>query len=93
VTRSGETTTFSPHLGLEGEPISDWLQARIGSYLEPSRFRGGSTRVHGTTGFDVRLFDWSALGLADDRAALRLGGSIDVSREYFGWGVSLGAWR
>ena len=93
VDRSGELATISPRLGVETEPVLDWVKLRAGSYLEPTRFRGSSDRAHGTFGFDARLFDWSVFGLAEEHTHWRVGGAIDVSRAYLGWGVSVGVWR
>ncbi len=93
VDRSGELVTISPRLGVETEPVLDWIKIRGGSYLEPTRFRGSSDRVHGTFGFDARLFNWSVFGLADEDTHWRIGGAIDASRAYLGWGVSAGVWR
>ncbi len=93
VDRSGEHTTFSPHLGIETELFPDLLQARVGNYVEPSRFRAGGARAHWTLGADLRLFRWSLLGLADERAAWRFGAAVDLSRDYLGWGVSVAAWH
>ena len=47
--RSGQKVSYSPRLGLEGEPVPDRMQTRIGTYIEPSRF-GGLARQHFTFG-------------------------------------------
>ncbi len=93
VDRSGERVTFSPRLGMETEPIAHWLKVRGGTYLEPSRFRGGSSRLHSTLGFDAAAFRWSAFGLADSTTRWRAGAAIDVARAYLSWGVSVGVWK
>jgi hypothetical protein len=93
VDRAGEATTFSPRLGVELEPWHDRLQLRGGSYLEPSRFRAAQARVHGTFGFDLRLFSWTVFGLAERRTSWRAGAVIDLARDYLSWGVSLGVWH
>jgi len=93
VDRAGEHTTFSPRLGAEFEPWHDRLQLRGGSYLEPSRFRAADARVHGTFGFDLRLFSWTVFGLAERRTSWRAGAVIDFARDYLSWGVSLGVWH
>ena len=90
---SGERVALTPRLGLEFEPEGGWVQLRAGSYLEPTRFREGATRLHGTFGFDFRLFHWSAFGLFDDQTYWRAGGVIDGAREYLGWGLAVGAWH
>ncbi|MHB8874889.1 MAG: hypothetical protein ACYC8T_14465 [Myxococcaceae bacterium] len=91
--RSGERVVLTPRLGLEFEPADGWVQLRAGTYLEPTRFREGATRLHGTFGFDLRLFQWSAFGLFDDQTYWRVGGVIDGAREYLGWGLAAGAWH
>jgi hypothetical protein len=95
VARSGENVSFSPRLGVEAEAVPGWLVLRGGSYYEPTRFRApAGPRVHGTGGFDVRIpIEWSVFGLFDDDNTFRVGGAIDVTARYFGWGVSAGIWR
>jgi hypothetical protein len=61
------------------------MKVRGGTYLEPSRFRRSFYRVHGTAGFDVRLFDiwrWSVRGT----------GTVDLAPRYFNWGIAFGLW-
>jgi hypothetical protein len=89
--RSGQRITYSPRLGLEGEPVTDRMQTRIGTYIEPSRF-GGLARQHFTFGFDVKLLAWSLFGLAKDQV-WRIGGVVDLAPRYQSFGVSLGAWH
>jgi len=89
--RSGQTISYSPRLGLEGEPVIDRIQTRIGTYIEPSRF-GGLARQHFTFGFDVKLAAWSMFGLAPDQV-WQIGGVTDLSPRYQSFGVSLGAWH
>lgn len=93
VDRSGEAITLSPRIGVETEPVAHWIKVRAGSYLEPSRFRGGSARTHLTAGFDTALVRWSVFGLFDRETRWRLSGAVDGARDYFGWGASLGVWR
>lgn len=89
---SGEDITVSFHLGVEGEPWTDRLKLRAGGYLEPSRFATAGYRVHGTAGFDLRLFTWDLFGLLDE-FDLRAGATIDVAERYFDWGISVGFWH
>ncbi len=91
VLRSGQRVSYSPRLGLEGEPVPDRIQTRIGTYIEPSRF-GGLSRQHFTFGFDVKLFAWSVFGLAKDQI-WRIGSVMDLSPRYESFGLSLGAWH
>jgi hypothetical protein len=89
--RSGQKVSYSPRLGLEGEPVTDRLQTRIGTYIEPSRF-GGLSRQHFTFGFDVKLFPWRMFGLAGD-TIWRIGGVADLAPRYQSIGLSVGAWH
>jgi hypothetical protein len=93
--RSGTALSYSPRIALETETVPNWLRLRAGSYLEPSRFpnnRDGA-RVHGTLGFDQKLFPWTAFGLFHDGTQWRAGGSLDAARNYFGWSVGIGVWH
>jgi len=89
---AGEEVTLGYRLGLEGEPWPSRIKLRIGGYLEPSRFQGVGYRVHGTGGFDLRLFSWDLFGLVDE-FDVRAGATIDVAARYTDWGVSVGFWH
>ena len=89
---SGESVSWSPRIGLEGEPVIDWVQVRIGSYIEPSRIRAGFARQHFTSGFDVRLFEWNLFGLAPHQI-WRLTAMMDLAPLYQSFGLSIGAWH
>lgn len=93
VDRSGERVTFTPRIGVEGEAIPGWLQLRAGSYMEPSRFRFGRPRVHGTVGFEQKLFSWTVFGLFPESTYFRVSGALDLAREYFGWSLGAGVWH
>lgn len=94
VERSGRRTSWSPRLGVEGEPLADGLLLRAGTYLEPTRFDTSSPRPHATAGFDVHVpVAWSAFGLFDDDTTFRVGGALDSAERYFAWTASLGIWR
>lgn len=93
VERSGRVVSAVPRLGIETELIPELLQFRVGSYLEPSRFRQNNARVHATGGFDLRLFTWRVFGLFEAGTAWRAGGFVDGSRGYLGWGASVGVWH
>lgn len=88
--RSGQTLSLTLRGGVEAEVIPYWLVLRAGSYLEPSRFRHSSSRLHGTGGFQVRLFKWDAFGLTDPGTVWRLSTAIDVARDYFAWSIGAG---
>jgi hypothetical protein len=90
--RSGEEVSYSVRLGAEAEPWGGRLKLRAGTYLEPSRYTGGEYRIHGTGGFDLRLFTWDLFGLFDD-FDLRVGAAIDVAARYLDWGISVGFWH
>jgi hypothetical protein len=94
VERSGQKASISPRLGVETEPIIDWLVARAGTYYEPTRFPGSSARVHATAGLDFHIpIVWSVFGLFDDGTSFRVGGAVDGASRYFGWSISAGVWR
>lgn len=93
VNRSGEAVVVSPRLGVESEVLPQLLKLRAGSYAEPTRFRHGSTRLHGTFGFEVKVLEWSVFGLFHEDTEWRVSGAVDVAREYVGPGVSIGNWH
>jgi hypothetical protein len=95
VKRSGQSPSFSPRLGLEVEPIPHRLQLRGGTYLEPTRFRGNSFggRHHVTMGLDLRVANWNVFGLFPEDTPWRVGGALDVARDYLGWSATLGIWH
>ena len=89
---AGEDITYSVRFGVEGEPWAGRLKLRAGTYLEPSRYATGSARLHGTAGFDLRLFSWDVFGLFDD-FDIRAGATIDVAERYLDWGIGVGVWH
>jgi hypothetical protein len=93
VGRSGERLGLSPRFGVETEFIPDWVRGRLGTYGEPTRFVTSTNRLHGTVGFDVKLFPWSVFGLFEDGTHWRLSAAVDAAPRYFGWGVSIGVWH
>lgn len=93
VDRSGEKVSFTPRIGVEAEAWPNRMVFRTGGYLEPTRFRQGAPRMHGTVGLELKTVSWDFFGLYEDALPLRIGGSLDVSREYFGWGVTAGIWN
>jgi hypothetical protein len=95
VQRSGLKASVSPHLGVETEIFPHWLKVRGGTYLEPSRFASNpkGARLHATFGFDQKLFPWEVFGAYPAGTEWRVSGSIDASRSYLGWGVTIGVWR
>lgn len=95
VNRSGESVSYSPRLGVETEVVPHRVKLRAGSYLEPTRFDTAQAhaRVHGTFGFDVKLFPWTVFGLFDDGTEWRAAGAIDDAARYFGWSAAIGVWH
>jgi hypothetical protein len=92
VERSGEKTSVTIRAGGEIEAIPNHLQLRGGTYMEPTRFRESTPRVHATAGFETRLIEWSLFGIFPEDNVFRLSGAVDVAREYFGWSLGLGSW-
>jgi hypothetical protein len=97
--QSGERTSFQPRLGIEGEPVPDRLAARVGTYLEPSRYvlppgpgvLSGS-RQHFTFGLEMRAFTWNIFGIArSTNFTVSLAG--DLAPRYQNLGVSIGTWH
>jgi len=86
---SGRDVSVSIRAGAEAEVWRRRLRLRGGTYYEPSRLTGTSGRLHGTSGFDVRLFDFPLWG----PRSLRLGLVIDIARDYSNGGVSIGLWH
>ena len=41
---------------------------------------------------DLRLFRWNVFGLWPDDFMWQVGGSVDISRRYLTWGVSIAGW-
>lgn len=93
VARSGQRLVYSPRLGVETEVIPYWVKVRVGTYGEPSRFATSGNRLHGTFGFDTKLFPWRVFGLFEDGTEWRLSASLDAAPRYFGWGVGVGVWH
>jgi hypothetical protein len=85
VQRAGEEPSISVRAGVESEPWAERLRVRGGTYWEPSRYAGQRGRVHGTTGFDLRAFDWVW--------RWRLSSAVDVSDDYFNYMISVGFWH
>ncbi|MBX3247907.1 MAG: hypothetical protein KF901_12070 [Myxococcales bacterium] len=82
----GEQWSGTFRLGLEAEPWAHRLKVRAGTYVEQARYAGVAARVHGTFGFEVRLFH--ALGVT-----WRANFVIDGARDYLSWGLGVGVWH
>ncbi len=77
---AGETAV-SPRMGAEAVVVPEWVKLRAGTYYEASRFRDRQGRVHGTFGFDARVY-----------GALQVSGVVDAASDYLNAGVGLGFW-
>lgn len=88
----GQSVSVTPRIGIEGEPIANRLITRAGSYLEPSRYRGGSYRQHFTAGAEVRLFHVPKIWLIQEFDLCALG-YVDVAPRYMNFGISLSFWH
>ena len=95
VQRSGRKATYTPRLGAETELVPSWVRFRAGTYLEPTRFesQGARARLHGTVGFDQKLFPWTVFGIFDEGTEWKLSAALDGARHYLSWGASVGIWR
>ncbi len=83
---------MSPSLGFEGEAIPHWLKLRLGSYYEPA-LGSNAGRVHGTLGFDIKMFPWSVFGLVEPFDFWTLSVGADAARSYLNTTFSLGLWH
>lgn len=90
--RVGQQPTVTPRLGIEGEPLRDRMMLRAGTYVEPSRYGGGSARQHFTFGADVRLFPLEFWGLLPE-ATWKIGLFVDLAPRYQNAGIGLGNWH
>ncbi|MBI2388883.1 MAG: hypothetical protein HYV09_04625 [Deltaproteobacteria bacterium] len=97
VTRAGAVVTYSPRASVESEIIPNLLRPRVGTYIEPSRFTPTADwrafRQHVTLGLDVYLFQWTVFGLYDEGTAWRVTTALDVTHNYWNYGLSIGIWR
>ena len=95
VNRSGKTLVLSPRLGIESELVPNWVKLRLGTYGEPTRFdtaRAGG-RLHGTFGFDLKLFSWTVFGLFHESTEWRVSGALDAAERYLNSAASIGIWH
>jgi hypothetical protein len=90
--RSGESTNVTPRLGVEGEPVVGVVKMRLGTYLEPARYTGSSSRQHFTFGFDVRVFSFKGWWILAP-ATYRLTAVADLAPRYENLGISFGGWH
>jgi hypothetical protein len=89
----GRSATVTPSFGVEGEPLRDRMLVRVGTYVEPSRYEGGTPRQHFTFGADLRLFAFTAWGLFPDDASVKITTVLDVAPRYTNSGIAIGFWH
>jgi hypothetical protein len=87
---SGRHVSAIPRLGLEAEVIPGWLRLRAGSYLEASRFPETTARLHGTAGFEVRIF---AFRLGGHERRVSISAASDLATRYKNLALSIGFWN
>jgi hypothetical protein len=87
--RSGHRSTVSPRVGGEAEVLPGRLRLRAGTYFEPARFTGVPGRVHGTGGFQLRLFRLPFFGGHE----LAFSYAVDAAPRYAAHFISLGFWH
>jgi hypothetical protein len=88
----GKSVTLTPRVGIESEPVPNWVHARAGSYIEPSRFADSTPRQHFTLGGDIRLFRFSPWGIFGDQI-WRITLGADLAPRYQNYGIGFGAWH
>ncbi|HLK39545.1 MAG TPA: hypothetical protein VKU41_22470 [Polyangiaceae bacterium] len=88
----GRSLSVTPRLGIEGEPLRDRMILRAGTYVEPSRYDGGTPRQHVTFGGDVRLFPLDFWGLLPE-ANWKVTMSLDLAPRYTSAGLGIGEWH
>ncbi len=97
VVPAGQSVTYTPRLGLEGEPLENRMLLRTGTYIEPSRYSAspytdGTARQHYTFGADIHLFPLTFWGLLPD-ADWKLGLVVDLAPRYQNVGFGIGNWH
>ncbi len=88
----GRSVSYTPRLGLEGEPLENRVVLRTGTYLEPSRYADVTYRQHFTFGADIHLFPLTFWGLLPD-ADWKLGLVVDLAPRYQNVGFGIGNWH
>lgn len=85
--------SYSPRIGGELEVLPERVRLRGGSYIEPARSAYADARIHGTAGFEVKLFHLKLpWGLLDND--LTWEGSVDIADRYTNasW-IGIGLWH
>jgi hypothetical protein len=50
-------------------------------------------RLHGTFGFELRLFEWDIFGIAAEGTSWRVSAAGDYARDYYGYSIAVGVWH
>ncbi len=97
---SGSKRTIQPRLGIEGEPIPYWMIARVGTYVEQTRYRQSpepgllsGARQHFTFGIEQKMFTSGMFGLYSKQTEWRITFAGDVAPRYQNIGLSIGTWH
>ncbi len=88
----GSLVSVAPRFAVESEAVPNLLKTRAGIYIEPSRFRDGSSRQHFTFGFDVRVLRWNVFGIFPEHD-WRVSAFLDMAERYQNFGFGLGTWH
>lgn len=88
----GSSVSLAPRAGVEAEPMRDRIRARVGGYIEPSRFADGTRRQHFTFGGDIKLFQWSIFGLLPD-PTWQITVVVDLAPRYQNYGIGISNWH
>jgi hypothetical protein len=92
VQRSGERVTVTPRFAAESEVWPNHVKVRSGAYYEPTRFNATEGRLHGTLGFDVKLFRWDVFRIWPEDYLWQLSAAFDLSRDYKVFSAGIGGW-
>jgi hypothetical protein len=84
---------ISPRLGVETEVVPRHLRLRAGTYLELATTEEGHSRMHGTGGVDIKLFEWSVFGLVEPFDYWQLSLAADGAQSYLNTSFSIGFWH
>ncbi len=89
---SGARNNFSARVGVQAEPLPNWLQTRFGTYYEPNRF-AGTGRQHFTFGADLRFVSTTFWGLVADGVTYSILTAVDLAPRYESASLGIGVWR
>ncbi len=92
-THSYNRALLSPRLGVESEVLPRWLRLRAGTYLELASTEEGHSRLHGTGGIDIKLFEWDVFGMVHPFDYWQLSLAADGAKSYLNTSFSIGFWH